>query len=108
MSSCVNINNKRKDIQICDQVPTDGWEDAMLITEEYSINFVLQKKKFCLSSLYNENNSWLLTVLKRKSKAKDSKINACLLYLWQQYSGIYLFSLTKNLHLDFMKNKLKM
>ena len=55
----------------------------MLITEEYSINFVLQKKKFCLSSLYNENNSWLLTVLKRKSKAKDSKINACLLYLWQ-------------------------
>ena len=45
MSSCVNINNKRKDIQICDQVPTDGWEDAMLITDRVFYKFCTAEKE---------------------------------------------------------------
>ena len=60
MSSSVNVDNKKKDIVILGEGPTQ-WLDGTTLTSEkkYSINFTENNKKFCLSLHYNGANSYL-------------------------------------------------
>ena len=62
----------------------------------YPINFTVTKKKFCLSLLYNEANSYLFVNGKEivKFKAKDSKIVA---------SPLCLGNISKDWSVDNMK-----
>ena len=79
MSSSGHVDNRKKDILILGKGPTQGLDDTTLIVEkEYSVNFSVQQKKFCLSLHYNGANIYLFVngVEICKFKAKDSKINA--------------------------------
>ena len=58
MSSCTNINNKKKDILILGSGPTQGLEHTLTAEKMYSINFTVTKKKSCLSLHYNGANSY--------------------------------------------------
>ena len=80
MSSLVDINNKKK----VDEGLTDGLDNTTLTVEkEYSINFTHQQKQFSLSLHYNEVHSYLFVndIETFQFKAKDSEINAVLLFL---------------------------
>ena len=60
MSSSVQIDNKARDILIFSIGPTQGLGDATLTAEaQYSINFSISNRKFCLSLHYNGSNSFL-------------------------------------------------
>ena len=60
MSSSVHIDNKRKDILIFGEGPTQGLDDTTLTAEaKYSINFSRSTINFCLSLHYNGSNSFL-------------------------------------------------
>ena len=60
MSSSVHIDNKKKDILILGEGPTQGLDDTTLTAEKkYSINFTEHNKKFCLSLHYKGANSYL-------------------------------------------------
>ena len=60
MSSSVHVNNKKKDILILGEGPTQGLDDTTLTAEKkYSINFTVTRKKFCLSFHYNGANGYL-------------------------------------------------
>ena len=59
MSSSVHIGNKGKDILILCKDPTQGLVNTTLTAEaQYSINFSLSNRKFCLSLHYNGSNSF--------------------------------------------------
>ena len=49
MSSSTKIDNRKKDILILGNGPTQGLEHTLSAEKMYSINFTLTKKKFCLS-----------------------------------------------------------
>ena len=69
----------RKNILILAEGPTQGLGDTTLTAEiDYSINFTLTRKKFCLSMNYNVANSYLFVngIKIHKFKAKDSESNA--------------------------------
>ena len=77
MSFSVQVDNKKKDILILGEGPTQRLDGTTLNAEEfYSINFTKNNKKFCLSLHYNEDNSYLFVNGKEiiKFKAKDSDI----------------------------------
>ena len=58
MRSSVHIDNKKKEILILAEVPTQGLDGTTLTAEKlYSINFTENNKKFCLSLHYNGANS---------------------------------------------------
>ena len=79
MSSLVHIDNENKDILILDKRPGNGFDDTTLtVGKEYSINFPVQQKKFCLSLHCNGVNSYIFVngVKIQKFKAKDSEVNA--------------------------------
>ena len=60
MSSSVQIDNKRKDILILGEEPTQVLDDTTLTAEtKYPINFVQLRKRFALSLLYDRSNSLL-------------------------------------------------
>ena len=59
MSSSAHIDNKKKDILILGKGPTQGLEHTLTAEKMYSINFIVTKKKFCLSLHYNGANSYL-------------------------------------------------
>ena len=60
MSSSVDIDNKKKDILILGEDPTQGLYDTKLTAEaQHSINCSRSNRKFCLSLHYNGNNSFL-------------------------------------------------
>ena len=60
MSSSVHVDNKKKDILILGEGPTQGLDGTTLTAEKkYSINFTENNKKFCLSLHYNGANSYL-------------------------------------------------
>ena len=63
--------------------PTQGLEHTLIAEKMYSINFIVTKKKFCLSLHYNGANSYLFVngIEIYKFKAKDSEIVATLLCL---------------------------
>ena len=79
MSSSVHVDNKKEDIVLLGEGPTQGLGNTTLTTEKiYSINFTKNNKKFCLRLHYNEANSYLFVngtdII--KSKAKGSEIVA--------------------------------
>ena len=83
MSSSTKIDNRKKDILILGNGPTQGLEHTLSAEKMYSINFTVTKNKFCLSLSYNGANSYLFVNGKEiyKFKAKDSKIVASPLFL---------------------------
>ena len=79
MSSSVHVGHNKKDTLILGEDPTQGLYDTTLTAEKnYSTNFTVSRKKFCLSLHYNGPNHYLFVngteVI--KFKAKDSEINA--------------------------------
>ena len=78
MSSSIHIDNKEKDILVLGRGPTQGLESTLPAEKMYSINFIVTKKKFCLSLHYNGANSYLFVNGTEifKFKAKDSEIVA--------------------------------
>ena len=53
MSFSAHIDNKKKDILVLGIGPTQVLEHALTAEKMYSINFLVAKKKFCLSVHYN-------------------------------------------------------
>ena len=48
MSSAVHVDNKKKDISILGEGPTQGLDGtALTVEKKYSINFTEDNKKFC-------------------------------------------------------------
>ena len=76
MSSSAHIDNKKKDILLLGKGPTQGLEHTLTAERMYPINFIVTKKKFCLSLHYNGANSYLFVNGREivKFKAKDSEI----------------------------------
>ena len=84
MSCSVYLDNKKRDILIFGEEPTQGLDGTTLTTEKkYSINFTENNKKFCLSLHYNGENSYLFVNGTEiiKFKAEDSEIVATQLCL---------------------------
>ena len=80
MSSSVHTDNKGKDILILSKGPTQGLNSTPLTAEAaYSINFFRSQRKFCLSFLYNGNNSFLFVnatnIYQFKVKDSEKKIS---------------------------------
>ena len=93
MSSSVHVENKKKDILILGEGPTQGFDGTTLTTEKmYSINFPATKTRFCLSLHYNGSNSYLFVNGTEiiKSKAKDSEIVANPLCLGNMFRKTFL------------------
>ena len=60
MSSSTRIDSNVKDILILDKDPTQGLDDTTLTTKKgYSISFIEQQKKCCVSSHHRETNGYL-------------------------------------------------
>ena len=60
MSSSVYIDNKKKDILILGEGPTQGLDGTTLTAEKiYLISFTATRKKFCLSLYYHRANSYI-------------------------------------------------
>ena len=78
MSSSAHIDNKKKDISVLGQGPTQGLEHKLTAEKMNSINFTVTKKKFFLSLHYNGANSYLFVNGTEiyKFKAKDTEIVA--------------------------------
>ena len=78
MNSSSYIDNKKKDILILGNGPTQRLEHTLTAEKFYSINFTKENTKFCLSLHYNGANSYLFVNGTEiiKFKAKDSEINA--------------------------------
>ena len=96
MSSSTKIDNKKKDILILDEGPTQGLEHTLSAEKMYSINFTVHKKNFCLSLHYNGADSYLFVNGKEihKFKAKDSEIVA---------TPLCLGNISKDWSVDSMK-----
>ena len=78
MSWSVNIDNKRKDILILGEGPTQGLDDTTLTAEEkYPINFAQSGKRFVLSLHYNGSNSFLFLNATKVYQFKAKKITYC-------------------------------
>ena len=78
MSSSGHIDNKEKDILVFEKGSTQGLEHTLTAEKMSWINFIVTKKKFCLSLHYNGANSYLFvngTGIHRFN-AKDSEILA--------------------------------
>ena len=78
MSSSVHIDNRKKDILILGEGPTQRLDGTTLTAEiKYSINFT-SGRKFCLNLHYNGASSYLFVNGTEiiKFKAKDSDIVA--------------------------------
>ena len=78
MITSVHDDNKKKYILILGQGLTQGLYGTTLTAEKnYSINFTVLRKNFCLSLYYNGANSYLLVndTKINKFKVKDFEIN---------------------------------
>ena len=78
MSSSGHIDNKEKDILVFEKGSTQGLEHTLTAEKMSWINFIVTKKKFCLSLHYNGANNYLFvngTGIHRFN-AKDSEILA--------------------------------
>ena len=64
ISSSVDVDNKKKDILILGEGHTQGlYKTALTAEKNYSINFTVIKKKFCLRLNYNGTNSYLFYII---------------------------------------------
>ena len=80
----MDIDNKKIDILILGEEPTQGLDDTKLAVEsKYFITFTESGKRFVLSLHYNESKSFLLLNASNKYQftAKDSEIRDCTLCL---------------------------
>ena len=78
MSSSGHIDNKEKDLLVFEKGSTQGLEHTLTAEKMSWINFIVTKKKFCLSLHYNGANNYLFvngTGIHRFN-AKDSEILA--------------------------------
>ena len=65
ISSSLQVDNKKKEVLIFGEGPTQGLDDTKLTAEKkYSINFTENNKKFCLRLHYNGANICLLMLQK--------------------------------------------
>ena len=79
MNSSIHIDNKEKDILILGKGLTQRLDEHSLTAEKnYSINFTLTKKKFCLSLHYNVANSYLFV-----NGAELLNLKQRMIKLWQ-------------------------
>ena len=79
MSSYFHDDNKKKDNLIHGKGPTQALgEHSLTAANMYSVNFIVTRKKFCLSLHYNGANSYLFVNGTKiiKFKAKNSEIAA--------------------------------
>ena len=78
ISSSVHIDNKKKDILILGNGPTQGLEHTLTAEKYIRLTLQWKKKKFYLSLHYNRANSYLFVNGTEiyKFKAKDSEIAA--------------------------------
>ena len=88
MSSYVYID-KKKDILILGEGPTQGLDDTILTREaKYPINFTQSRKRFVLSLHYNGSNNFLFANTKKvyRFKVKDSEITyySCVSLIFQK------------------------
>ena len=77
MSSSLHADNKKKDILILGEGPTQGTDDTTLTAEAiYPINIIKTNKIFVLSLHYNVSNSFLFVNATKvyQLKAKDYEI----------------------------------
>ena len=74
MSSWTNIDNRKKDISILGEGPTQALEHSQSV---YLINFTEHNKKYCLSLHYNEANSYLFVNGKEIQKFKEQRFWDC-------------------------------
>ena len=82
--SSVHVDNKKKDILILTEDPTQGLDGTTLTAQKkHLINFTVTRKKFCVSLHDNGSNSYLFVngVEIHKFKAKDSETVATALCL---------------------------
>ena len=71
MCSPMYIDNNKKDILILGKGPTQGLNDTTLTAKaQYSINFSISNRKFCLSLHYNGSNSFLFVNAKEDISSK--------------------------------------
>ena len=97
MSSSVHVDNKKKDILIFGECPTQELDGTTLTAEKlYSINFTENNKKISLSLQYNGPNCYLFVNGTEiyKFKAKDSEILA---------APLCLGNISKDFSVDNMK-----
>ena len=59
MSSSVHVDNRKKDILILGNGPTQGLEHTLTAEKMYLINLAVSRKKSCLNFHYNGANSYL-------------------------------------------------
>ena len=79
MSSSVHANNRTESILILGEGFSQGLEDTTLYAEKiYSVTFTATRKKFCLISHYNgdDSNFFVNGTEVIKFKAEDSEIAA--------------------------------
>ena len=78
MSSSADIDNKTKDILVLRKEPTQGIEHTLTAEKMWSINFIVTRRKFCLSLHCNGANKYMFVNGAEiyKFKAKDSAIVA--------------------------------
>ena len=92
MSSYFHDDNKKKDNLIHGKGPTQALgEHSLTAANMYSVNFIVTRKKFCLSLHYNGANSYLFVIGTEiiNFKVKDSEIVAsplCLGYISKDWS----------------------
>ena len=96
MSSSTKIDNKKKDILILGEGPTQGLEHTLSAEKIYSINFTENNRNFCLSLHYNGADKYLFVNGKEihKFKAKDYEIVA---------TPLSLGNISKDWSVDSMK-----
>ena len=96
LSSSAHIDSKKKDILVLGKGPTQWLEHTLTAEKMHSVNFIVTKKKFCLSLHCNGANSHLFVNGTEiyKLKAKDSEIVA---------SPLSLGNISKDCSVDNMK-----
>ena len=77
MSSFVHIDNKKKNILILGESPTQRLDDATLTAGTINrINFTQPRKKSVLSLHHNGSNSFLFVSAKKYINSKQKSINS--------------------------------
>ena len=98
MSSSIHVDKKKNNILILGEAPPQELEGTTLTAEkEYSINFTVTRKKFCLSLHYNGANSYLFVNGTEiiKFNGKDSEMVAVPLCLGKISADLSKYNMKK-------------
>ena len=99
LSSSSHVNNKKNNILVLGKDFVQGINDTTIYAGKmYSVNFIENNKKFCLSLHYNGDNSYLFVngIEIYKFKAKNAEIVA---------SPLCLRNISNEFSVDIMKKK---